>query len=152
MNHYSSIHYSISNKLNEEFRKIILSAFLKGLTAEIRNALLNDPYYDNHDLKTSALSAEYLIKMQPCFVTLSAIHYNNKHTLSNLEKFNLSNEQQEKIITQKDVNSLSLSLESTVTCLIKTLNRQTPIIDLASLLRTNNKSHMYKYSGKLKII
>ena len=33
LNHYSTIYYSISNKLNEEFRKIILSAFLKGLTA-----------------------------------------------------------------------------------------------------------------------
>ena len=127
-----------------------MSAFLKGLIAEIRNALLNDLYYDYHDLKARALSAEYLIKMQPCFVTLSAIHYNNKHTLSKLEEIKLSNEQQEKIITQKNVNSLSLSLESTVTCSIKTSNRQTPIIDSASLLRTNNKSHMYKYSGKLK--
>ena len=127
-----------------------MSTFLKGLTAEIRNALLNDPYYDYYDLKARALSAEYFIKIQPCFVTLSAIHYNNKHTLSKLEELKLSNEQQEKIITQKDVNSLSLSLESTVTCLIKTLNRQSPIIDSASLLRTNNKSHMYKYSDKLK--
>ena len=66
--------------------------------------------------------------------------------MSKLEELKLSNEQQEKIITQKDVNSLSLSLESTVTCLIKTSNRQTPIIDSASLLKTNNKSHMYKYS------
>ena len=70
--------------------------------------------------------------------------------MSKLEELKLSNERLEKIITQKDVNSLSLSLESTVTCLIKTSNRQTPIIDSASLLRTNNKSHVYKYSGKLK--
>ena len=149
---YSTIYFSISNKLNEEFQKIILSVFIKGLTAEIRNALLNNPYYDYHDLKTKALSVEYLIKMQPCFVTLSAIHYNNKHTLSKLEELKVSNEQQEKIITQKDVNSLSLSLESIVTCLIKTSNRQTPIIDSTSLLRTNNKTHMYKYIGKLKSI
>ena len=49
------------------------------------------PYYDYYDLKTRALSAEYLIKMQSCFVTLSAIHYNNKHTLSKLEELKLSN-------------------------------------------------------------
>ena len=88
--------------------------------------------------------------MQLCFVTLSAIHCNNKLILSKLEELKLSNEQQEKTIAQKDVNSLSMSLETTVTCLIKTSNHQTLIIDSASLLRNNNKSHMYKYSGKIK--
>ena len=43
-----------------------------------------------------------------------------------------------------------MSLETTVTCLIKTSNHQTLIIDSASLLRNNNKSHMYKYSDKIK--
>ena len=70
--------------------------------------------------------------------------------MSKLEELKLSNEQQEKTIVQKDVNSLSLSLESTVTCSIETSNRQTLIIDSTSLLRNNNKSHMYKYSGKIK--
>ena len=89
LTHYSTIYYSISNKLNEEFKKIILSAFLKGLTAEIRNVLPNDLYYDYYDLKTRALGAEYLIKMQLGFVILSAIHCNNKLTLSKLEELKL---------------------------------------------------------------
>ena len=49
LTYYSTIYYSITNKLNEQIQKIILSAFYKGLTAEIRNALPN-AFYDYHDL------------------------------------------------------------------------------------------------------